>query len=208
MSHHTLQYLLPLSRCNKRTDLLFYCDVGNQEENSEKQFSCSQTASGNTTQTLLPCSNHYKITFGLLDSLIWSSVCDMTLLLIFSGGFLTRGGVRAPGLHRELSRKAEILLSWKQRRLLLWHCETPRSSQLCSGPCSHFHPPSPPARPCLQTSALLCASCGTAMVVVSSVQQDWLVSGCFSSFFSSSFLWVFTYNCTVFTHLTCFHSKR
>lgn len=106
--------------------------------------------------------------------------------------FSTRGGVctrLAPRLDSAESRKAEILLYWKWRRLLLWRCETPRSSQLGSGPRSHSRPASPPSRPCLQTSALLCASCRVALV--SSVQQDWLVC-CFSSFLSSSVLLVST----------------
>lgn len=55
----------------------------NQENSEKKQFSCSQTATGNPTQPLLPCSNHHKITFGLVDSLIWSSVWYETFTDLF-----------------------------------------------------------------------------------------------------------------------------
>lgn len=249
--------ICPFSLCNKSTDLLLYCDVGNQEENSSaaaKQHLATQLRPSCSSS---PSFSHFKTTFGLLDStqaqkwgcdncgmhpsennfrcywnlgisicmaltglcainvIILTSVevvklsyfmffllvkwlqltehsltahhhhqCEMGLLLCSRWNFTrTMWKCHPPSDGRGLilSRKAGIF-----PRHLLWHCETPRSSQLCSGPCSHSHPPSPPARPCQRISVLLCASRRTtaAAVVVGSVQEAWLLSSCFSSFLS------------------------
>lgn len=81
-----------------------------------------------------------------------------------------------------------------QRRHLLWRCGTPRSSRLCSGPCSLARAPSPQAHLCQRTSALVRASCRTAPSVLGSVQKACpavLVHFCLCWFWISN---------------TCFHS--
>lgn len=96
--------------------------------------------------------------------------------------------------HLSETRGAEMSPYGKQRRHLLWRCGTPRSSQLCSGPCSRPHPPSPPAPLCQRTSALVRASCRTAFSVLArskKLLQLFLVHFCLCWFCISN---------------TCFHS--
>lgn len=121
-----------ITHIHQSTDLLLSCDVGNQEENSEKKNS---SASGNTTQTLLQqltmfqsLQNHFWSpgfnTGTKRDSLIWSSVCDMTLSLIFSV-FLTRGGVCTRLAQRtdpkQEGRNPPSLRAEKTLTLTLWN---------------------------------------------------------------------------------------